>query len=175
MTLETPENSIYGPGDYLTEYGRKVMKEDLLAGIAEGDLGFSNQGLAHLDEFNDDREVILGLVKLDGSYLSIASDRLKADREVVLETFNHDSRGVITGETIDSVLKNFINDREVLTVLLGFSGSLLREIPEYKDDEELVRVAVGSNPRVITMASPRLQKILAAENKDLEEYLKPTK
>lgn len=156
-----PDNWPTDDDQELTPKRKEKVRKDFLDFLLDDNLGSDNYCLEYLDDFNDDREIMFLLVALNGSYLESASKRLRDDKELVLKALENDTYNAINVKEIGETLKK---DRDVALALVKANGSQLFFMPDWQDDEEIVREAVSRVPVVVKVASSRLQKILTSEN-----------
>jgi hypothetical protein len=97
-------------------------------------------------ELNDNKDIVLEIIKVDSNSLRLVSSRLKNDREVVLSAVSKDGK------------------------------SLLYASKELKDDDEIVLEAIKQNSWALKYASKRLQELLGNSNRKslqgVSEFLK---
>lgn len=152
LALHSATNKEY---DFTEEFKKYIPKpylkdEDFVSRIVEA---HPNILEAADKKFKDNKEIILKLVKHNGDGLEFASKRLKEDKEVVLTAVQED--GFALRYVLNEELRR---DKDILRAALNECGAYLRFIPdEYKDDEELVSVAVKCDAWAIENASDRLQ------------------
>lgn len=165
----TPDDLSLDDGDKLTPEKRAEIRKDFLNFLKDGNLGSENYCLSeNIDDFNDDREVMLALVSLNGRYLSSVSERLKNDKELVLRALENDAFQSIHVEDIGGDLKK---DPDVALAIVKANGSQLFFMPDWQDNEDIAREAVSRIPVVIKVVSPRLQQKLVGEQPELQRHI----
>ena len=78
-------------------------KKDLF--LKTGDWRFLNE---IMPDYANDREVIIKAINLDGTYISYASDSLKADKEIVMMAVKNN------GDAINDINEKFFSDPDVI-------------------------------------------------------------
>lgn len=93
------------------------------------------------EEFADDREFMLEAVKLNGALLSNASERLKADRELILIAAQKCSPLNL------KIPQEYFSERDFMLKLLAVNGSFLDKYPVF--DKELILTAVKNDAQAL--------------------------
>lgn len=172
------EGNFFDPEQSLSDATRKEKRERILATIAElekdEERGWPEDVWTDLlDEFRNDKEIFLKLVQKFGpSYYNTASDELQDDPEFFFAAVEQDQDGWINSYVVESFLRDpFINDREKVKAIIKAHGEVLSRFPEFKDDEELARLALISYPESIVFMKPEFQKMFVAEDPELQSHL----
>ena len=119
-----------------------------------------NNGQVTLERFSErlknDKDCVLEIVKHDGVNLEFASDRLKDDIDVARASHKNWS-----DDGIPFISNRLKNDKSFGAEIAGSNGYKLQYFgDEIKDDIHIVRKAISSSDsQVINDASPRLQAI----------------
>jgi hypothetical protein len=131
------------------------------------------------ENLKNDREVVLGFLRIHGESLKFASDSLKSEREIaweaicnscpleyVSEKFKDDKQIVITAiekmgdysHQINFASDRLKNDREVALLAVSKCGSDLEFVSSYlNNDKEVVLVAVNKDGEALKFASDELK------------------
>ena len=122
------------------------------------------------NDYRDDKNIVIELLKLNGQQLEYVSNRLKRDKEVVYTAINNDSNAFIYAD------ESLFNDKNFILLALtnkdysGYNGydeeyydHFLENLCDaFKDDDEIVLAAVNRCGTNIKHASNRLKN-----NKDI--------
>ena len=126
----------------------------------------------------DDRDIILEVVKRSGWAFIYASDRLKDDKDMILEALKYSSYGYEFAskrlrndkEVILAAIKrypllripfleNLLDDKDIVLAKVSRDGIFIRNVSDrLKDDKDVVLAALRNNPFAFVYASERLQK-----------------
>lgn len=111
-------------------------------------------GLAHASkELRADKEVVLAVVKQNGSALEHASEELQADKEVVLAAVKQD------GWALEHASEELRADTEVVLAAVKQNGwALGHASEELRADKEVVLVAVKQDRRALRYVHGPLKK-----------------
>ncbi|MBO9484043.1 DUF4116 domain-containing protein [Salinisphaera sp. G21_0] len=147
---------------------KEVVKKAV--GIDGSVLKFASEGL------KDDEDIVLAAVKNCGVALLYASERLKADRTIVKAALKNNARAL---QYADKQLKHHpyyvwlavshhhpyldkerCGDKELLTIVLSKDPLLFKTLAnlKWRDDEELVQLAVQGHGSILKYASCRLRR-----------------
>jgi len=89
-----------------------------------------------IEEFKDDKEIVIAAVKRNGHDLKWASNRLRLDREVVLSATKYSKSTIMYMKRIP---EKFKHDKEIILSVLIRSPNDFASLPEYlKRDEEFI-------------------------------------
>lgn len=118
-------------------------------------LSTENLKIGYIDKsLSDDREVVLKMVKGNGSSLSYASKRLQKDKEIVLTALGNESRG-----SYDLIQILLDSDKDIILFAVSNNGYLLEGLSiEHKKDKEIVLAAVKNAGKALEFADASLQK-----------------
>jgi hypothetical protein len=142
-------------------------KEVVLKTIALEEQGF----YYFSDTLKDDKEVALEAVSTDGANFKFVSNRLKDDEEIALDAaylygeywseFDAYGRWLNVGFSFfDALSARLKSDKSFLINLINCHGgefALYHFSKEFKDDKDLVLLAVSKNYKLIQYASDRLK------------------
>ncbi len=148
------------------------LYQNLLEKVKNGTISYLTHPL------NDDKRIVLEVIKNDGDKYYMASDRLKRDKDIVLEAikrgysfypiigenpqFKDDKKIVLEAikkkhNYYHSVSDRLKQDKDIVLEALK-SGLLPSLIPDaLKNDEEFMLMAIAKNPYVYEVASQELQ------------------
>lgn len=128
--------------------------------------------------FRDNKEIVLAAVKADGTALEHASDKLRADKDVVLAAWQTAPHSIVFVHPsliekdmqfalyyyslkmtkFDDLPAAFRSDQQFIQRLLFLNFELLSLMPAaIQDDTNAVEVAVLRSPRMLEYASKRLR------------------
>ena len=171
---------------HLTNFPKEIVEDDelMIKAINYGCVGLG----ATSSKIRDNKAVVLIAVKNDRGELQYASERLKADREVVLTAvkfygasilyvplFHSDREVVITAflhncELSIGIPQYFSSDREILSIEVKKNGYIFKwASPELRNDRDLLYEAIKTYPSALELASAELRNnkeaiIYAAKN-----------
>ena len=117
----------------------------------------------HIHCWNN-KNFVLGVVKINGDYIKFASDNLKNNREIVFYSYKNSS----------DELKN---SRGFVLDCVKIIGSVLQDAPEiFRDDEEIVWSGLSNSGYTLKFASDRLKDnkkfaMKALEKSSIFEFL----
>ena len=103
-------------------------------------------------QLEENREVVLALVKSNGYSIFLASEALQNDREIVLTAVKQN------GEALEHVSDDLRNDREIVMAAVQQDGRALHDASEnLRNDREIVLAAVKQKGWALRYASEDLQ------------------
>lgn len=118
------------------------------------------------EEFRDDWDVVYAAVRKLGGYgLSLASDRLKSYRAIVLAAVTQNGFAL-------NLAPHFKSDKDMVFAAVTQNGLILRCVPNFNNDKDIVLAAVTQNDGALEYASKELQNdpevvITAFKNKPI--------
>ncbi|MCI6272134.1 MAG: DUF4116 domain-containing protein [Erysipelotrichaceae bacterium] len=129
----------------LRELERELAKERVSVLFAPYNFAYASERL------RDDEEIVLDVIE-DEILFSLASDRLKSDREFIKKAIIENSY------VLKHVHENFKDDEEIVKLAVSKRGVALEYAGEYlKDDENIIKIAISNNGRALKYASERLR------------------
>ena len=143
------------------EYTKR--KNKLLKKIHDSDQ--SNEFSNHLDDFKNDKDIILAAVKKDCGALSHASEELRNDRDFVLAVVK------TNGAALGYASEELKNDKDVVLATVKKCGKALVFASEaLRNDKDVVLAAVKEDGDALQYASKELKNdkdvVLAAVKND---------
>ena len=126
---------------------------------------------------NDDHEIVLTIVRIEGYALKYASDRLKDDNNIVLAAVNSDGESIKyasdrlkdnnnivlaavnnNGKSIKYASDRLYDDHDIVLAVVKNNGDLINFVSDrLKDNYDIVLEAVKNNGESIKYASDRLK------------------
>lgn len=106
-------------------------------------------------DFNNDREYVLKALQKNGLFLEKVSNTFKQDETFVLEAIKNNPNAL---QYADEKLLADDNFMMKAAKLIGAFYILVYANPKFRDNEELVRQAIGEHPLGFRLASPALKK-----------------
>ena len=143
-------------------------REIVLASITSTRYGTSNSLTTINEKFRDDKEIVMEAMSYSGGYgYELISDRLKNDKEVTYcyasqESFN-----------ITKILDKFKEDKEIIMRGIGStwreSNYILENAsPKFRDDKDVMLMAVKNYPPSLELASERLKNDIEVVRRAVE-------
>ena len=143
-------------------------REIVLASITSTRYGTSNSLTTINEKFRDDKEIVMEAMSYSGGYgYELISDRLKNDKEVTYcyasqESFN-----------ITKILDKFKEDKEIIMRGIGStwreSNYILENAsPKFRDDKDVILMAVKNYPPSLELASERLKNDIEVVRRAVE-------
>ena len=143
-------------------------REIVLASITSTRYGTSNSLITINEKFRDDKEIVMEAMSYSGGYgYELISDRLKNDKEVTYcyasqESFN-----------ITKILDKFKEDKEIIMRGIGSTWRnsdyiLENASPKFRDDKDVMLMAVENYPPSLELASERLKNDIEVVRRAVE-------
>lgn len=91
------------------------------------------RGHTSVEPLENDREIVMNSVQIDGIFLILGSETLKNDRKIVLAAIQNNVYSIVF------VYENLKNDRKIICKITQFGGAFYRQQNDFKMILEAVR------------------------------------
>ena len=102
-------------------------------------------------ELRSDYEFFMKAVQLHGGSLQYASEKIKCDKKIVLESIkSNDVKSVLANENaILHASDTLLNDRSFILEAICINGKIYKYLKnEFKNDFEIINISIENNPSV---------------------------
>lgn len=180
MNIEEAKQQIIENWDGYEKLTEELRNNKELILLAISEWGGNNDGpLEFVTDYTlrDDKEIAIQAVKgnqFGGTY-SLVSDRLKKDRDVIIESVKYPAHdeglkkllaktvdrdiadAAVLGQNFQYLSIDFKNDREIVKTAVQITGQSLQSASKVlKNDKEIVLLAIGKDPWAIRYVSKSL-------------------